>query len=245
MRRILVTGARRGIGAALAEGFSGAGSHLILHHLSEEEEVTDVAERCQARGASVQILAADLTRADSVHALAETAGPVDILVNNAARASNVLPFEITEREWEQTLAVNLTAPMILSRRLGAGMCERGFGRIIMITSATVRLGRPSGAAYIASKAGLVGLMRSLAMAWGQHGVTVNAVSPGAILTENERELYCVEDQQVMDADIIARQATPRRLLPNDLVSTALFLASPEADGVTGQVIEVGGGLVLR
>lgn len=245
MRRILVTGARRGIGAGLAEGFAESGSHLVLHHLAEHQEIETVAEKCRALGASVRIVAADLTRLEEVAALAEEAGPIDILINNAARPSNVTPFEITEREWKQTLAVNLTAPMLLSQRLGLGMCERGFGRVIMITSATVRMGRPSGAAYIASKAGLVGLVRSLAMAWGSFGVTVNAVSPGAILTENERELYPVEDQKAMDAEIIARQAIPRRLAPDDLVSTARFLASREAEGVTGQVIEVGGGLVLR
>ncbi|GIE99926.1 SDR family NAD(P)-dependent oxidoreductase [Paractinoplanes rishiriensis] len=241
-RRILVTGARRGIGAAIAAGLAEPGGRLVLHHLDAPKEALAVARRCRERGAAVEILEADLSDMAAVQRLAAAAGPIDVLVNNAARASNVAIEELTPAEWQATFAVNVTAPMLLSRALGAGMAERGWGRIVNITSATVRLGGPSGPSYVASKAALVGLTRSLARTMGGAGITVNAVSPGAIRTESEAELSGGRDQ---DAEILATQAIPRRLVPADLVAVVRFLTGPDAGATTGQVIEVGAGLVYR
>jgi len=246
-RTILVTGARRGIGAALATGLAAPGTTLVLHHLAAADEAEAVAGRCRAAGAHARIVEADLSVPAEVLALAEAAGPVDVLVNNAARASNVWIDELPLAEWEATFAVNVTAPMLLSQALAAGMRDRGGGRIINVTSATVRLGGPSGPSYVSSKAALVGLTRSLARAFGPDGTTVNAISPGAIRTEGERELAgdAPVDEAAVDAAILHRQAVQRRLDPDDIVSTVRFLASPDSGAVTGQVIEVGGGLVHR
>ncbi|MFV2086694.1 SDR family NAD(P)-dependent oxidoreductase [Micromonospora sp. LOL_021] len=246
-RTIVVTGARRGIGAALATGLAAPGTSLVLHHLAAADEAEAVAARCRAAGARTRIVEADLSVATEVLALAEAAGPVDVLVNNAARASNVWIDELPLAEWEATFAVNVTAPMLLSQALAAGMRDRGGGRIINVTSATVRLGGPSGPSYVSSKAALVGLTRSLARAFGPDGTTVNAISPGAIRTEGERELAgdAPVDEAAVDAAILHRQAVQRRLDPDDIVSTVRFLASPDSGAVTGQVIEVGGGLVHR
>ncbi|WFE28402.1 SDR family oxidoreductase [Solwaraspora sp. WMMD791] len=246
-RTILVTGARRGIGAALAVGLATPGVTLVLHHLAAPDEAEAVAARCRAAGAYARLVEADLSVPAEVLAMAEAAGPVDVLVNNAARASNVWIDELPLAEWEATFAVNVTAPMLLSQALAPGMRARGGGRIINVTSATVRLGGPSGPSYVSSKAALVGLTRSLARALGSDGTTVNAISPGAIRTEGERELAGGRpvDEAAVDAAILARQAVPRRLDPDDLVSTVRFLAGPDSGAVTGQVIEVGGGLVHR
>ncbi|GII63867.1 3-oxoacyl-ACP reductase [Sphaerisporangium krabiense] len=244
-RTILITGARRGIGAALAEGLAEPGTTLVLHHLAAEQETAEVARRCAEAGATVRIAEADLADPAATSALADRAGAVDILVNNAARASNVAIGELSPAEWQATFAVNVTAPMLLAQALAGGMRARGWGRVINITSATVRLAGPSGPAYVASKAALVGLTRSLARAWGPDGVTVNAISPGAIRTESEVELAGGRDQADLDDDVIARQAMRRRLVPEDLVAAARFLAGDGAAGVTGQVIEVGAGLVYR
>jgi NAD(P)-dependent dehydrogenase (short-subunit alcohol dehydrogenase family) len=244
-RRILVTGARRGIGAAIAAGLAEPGSSLVLHHLDAADEIAPVADRCRAAGATVEVVEADLSDPAAVRALAERVGHVDILVNNAARASNVRIGELAVEEWQATFAVNVTAPMLLSQAFSAGMRERGWGRIVNITSATVRLGGPSGPSYVSSKAALVGLTRSLARALGPAGITVNAVSPGAIKTEGEVELARGRDQHRVDADILAAQALPRRLVPDDLVGVVRFLVSDAAAGLTGQVIEVGAGLVYR
>jgi NAD(P)-dependent dehydrogenase (short-subunit alcohol dehydrogenase family) len=241
-RRILVTGARRGIGAAIAAGLAGPGRRLVLHHLAAAGEVAEVARRCRERGADVEILEADLTDLDAVRDLAVRAGDIDVLINNAARASNVGIEDLTPDEWQATFAVNVTAPMLLAQTLGAGMAARGWGRVVNVTSATVRLGGPSGPSYVASKAALIGLTRSLARTMGRSGITVNAVSPGAIRTESEAELSGGRDQ---DAEILATQAIPRRLVAGDLVAAVRFLTGEDAGATTGQVLEVGAGLVYR
>lgn len=244
-RRILVTGARRGIGEALAVGLAEPGVTLVLHHLDAAEEIAAVAGRCRAAGARTVVLDADLADPAAVTALADRAGPVDVLVNNAARASNVPIDELSGDEWQATFAVNVTAPMLLTRAVAGHLRASGAGRVINVTSATVRMGGPSGPAYVASKAALVGLTRALARAYGPDGITVNAISPGAVRTESETELAAGRSPAEIDAEVYQRQALRRRLVPDDLVDAVRWLASPGAGAITGQVIEIGGGLVYR
>jgi len=243
--RILVTGARRGIGAALATGLAEPGRTLLIHHLAAGSQADGVARRCRELGAEAHTVEADLADPGAVRELAALAGPVDVLVNNAARASNVELGALTPAEWEATFAVNVTAPMLLIQALAAGMAERGWGRIINITSPTVRLGGPSGPSYVASKAALIGLTRSAARTLGPAGITVNAISPGATATEGEAELAAGGDVAGLHASILAAQAVPRALVPDDVIAAARFLVSPGAATTTGQVLEVGGGLVYR
>jgi NAD(P)-dependent dehydrogenase (short-subunit alcohol dehydrogenase family) len=240
--RILITGARRGIGAALATALAEPGRTLLVHHLAAAGEAERVAAACRANGADAQVLEADLADPAAVAALAAGAGAVDVLINNAAHASNVDIGVLPLAEWQETFAVNVTAPMLLAQALAPGMAARGRGRIINVTSATVRLGGPSGPSYVASKAALVGLTRSLARAYGADGITVNALSPGAVMTEGERDLPGVAQ---IHRDIVARQAIPRGLVPDDLAGTVRFLVSDGSAAMTGQVLEVGAGLVLR
>jgi NAD(P)-dependent dehydrogenase (short-subunit alcohol dehydrogenase family) len=240
--RILITGARRGIGAALATALAEPGRTLLVHHLAAAGEAERVAAACRANGADAQVLEADLADPAAVAALAAGAGAVDVLINNAAHASNVDIGVLPLAEWQETFAVNVTAPMLLAQALAPGMAVRGRGRIINVTSATVRLGGPSGPSYVASKAALVGLTRSLARAYGADGITVNALSPGAVITEGERDLPGVAQ---IHRDIVARQAIPRGLVPDDLAGTVRFLVSDGSAAMTGQVLEVGAGLVLR
>ncbi|MEV6304615.1 SDR family NAD(P)-dependent oxidoreductase [Actinoplanes sp. NPDC051861] len=245
--RILVTGARRGIGAALALGLARPGTTLLLHHVGAAEQAGTVAERCRDLGAETEILDADLAEPAAVADLARRAGDVDVLINNAARASNVAIEAMTVDEWQATFAVNVTAPMLLAQTLGSAMAERGWGRIINVVSPTVVLGGPSGPAYVSSKAALIGLTRSLARALGPGGVTVNALSPGAVRTEGEDELAATTGRDTADlhTPVVARQAIPRALVPEDLVATVRLLASDGSAALTGQVLEVGAGLVFR
>lgn len=243
-QRILITGARRGIGAALAVGLARPGNTLLLHHLDAAAEAENVAGLCRDLGATASLLDADLSSAAAVQALADAAGPVSVLINNAARASNVGIESLEVTEWEQTFAVNVTAPMLLARALSVGMAARGWGRIVNVVSPTVRMGGPSGPSYVASKAALIGLTRSLARSLGPAGITVNALSPGAIRTEGEAELAGGRDAET-HAPLVATQAVPRSLVPEDLVATLRLLVSDGAGALTGQVIEVGGGLVFR
>jgi 3-oxoacyl-[acyl-carrier protein] reductase len=243
-QRILITGARRGIGAALAVGLARPGNTLLLHHLAAAEEAETVAGLCRDLGATAELMDADLSDPAAVRALADAAGPVDVLINNAAKASNV-GFDVLELgEWQLTFAVNVTAPMLLAQSLGAGMAARGWGRIVNVVSPTVRMGGPSGPSYVASKAALIGLTRSLARSLGPSGITVNALSPGAIRTEGEAELAGGRDAET-HAPLVATQAIPRPLVPEDLVATVRLLISDGAGALTGQVVEVGGGLIFR
>ncbi|MGX6600543.1 SDR family NAD(P)-dependent oxidoreductase [Micromonosporaceae bacterium Da 78-11] len=243
-QRILITGARRGIGAAIAVGLARPGVTLLLHHLGAAAEADGVADRCRDLGATAELTEADLADPTAVTALAERAGPVDVLVNNAARASNVDVRVLSLPEWQETFAVNVTAPMLLAQALSVGMAERGWGRIVNVVSPTVRMGGPSGPSYVASKAALIGLTRSLARSLGPAGITVNALSPGAVRTEGEVELAAGQDRQA-HAPLVATQAIPRPLVPEDMVATVRLLVSAGAGALTGQVIEVGGGLIFR
>src|SRR4051812_42718920 len=243
-RRILVTGGRRGIGAALAVGLAAPGTTLLIHHLAAEAEAERVAHRCREAGAEAETLSADLADPAAVASLAVRAGNVDILISNAARASNVDIAELSLAEWQATFAVNVTAPMLLAQTLGGGMVARGWGRIVNVSSVTVRLGGPSGPSYVSSKAALIGLTRSLARAYGSSGVTVNALTPGAVLTEGEREL-AGGDPVPAHAGLVATQAVPRNLVPDDLVAAVRFMVSEGASAFTGQVVEGSGGLPLR
>jgi NAD(P)-dependent dehydrogenase (short-subunit alcohol dehydrogenase family) len=243
-QRILITGARRGIGAAIAVGLARPGNVLVLHHLAAAGECETVARLCRDLGAKAELLDADLADPGAVHDLAERAGPVDVLINNAAKASNVAIGVLPLDEWQQTFAVNVTAPMLLSQALSPGMAERGWGRIVNVVSPTVRMGGPSGPSYVSSKAALIGLTRSLARTLGAAGITVNALSPGAIRTAGEAELAAGRDAE-SHAPILAAQAVPRALLPEDLVATVRLLVSDGSGALTGQVLEVGGGLVFR
>ena len=243
-QRILITGARRGIGAAIAVGLARPGHTVLLHHLAAAGEAEKVARICRDLGAEAVLLDADLADAGAVRDLAGRAGPVDVLINNAAKASNVDFAHLPLAEWQQTFAVNVTAPMLLAQALSAGMAERGWGRIVNVVSPTVRMGGPSGPAYVASKGALIGLTRSLARALGPAGITVNALSPGAIRTEGEAELADGRDAET-HAPLVAQQAVPRALVPEDLVATVRLLVSDGSGALTGQVIEVGGGLVFR
>jgi 3-oxoacyl-[acyl-carrier protein] reductase len=243
-RRILVTGARRGIGAAIAVALASAGDTVFVHHLAAAGEAEAVAGRIRERGASALAVEADLSDPAAVSRLAGVVGDADILVNNAARASNVDLDGLPLAEWEQTFAVNVTAPMLLTQALAPGMAARRWGRIVNVVSVTARLGGPSGPSYVASKAALIGLTRSAARRYGPNGITVNALSPGAVHTEGEVELAGGATAG-LHSDIVAAQAIPRALVPDDMVAAVRFLVSDGASGMTGQVLEVGGGLVFR
>jgi NAD(P)-dependent dehydrogenase (short-subunit alcohol dehydrogenase family) len=243
-QRILITGARRGIGAAVAVGLARPGNTLLLHHLAAEGECAKVARLCRDLGARAELLDADLTDPAAVGDLAARAGAVDVLINNAAKSSNVAIGVLPLAEWQLTFAVNVTAPMLLSQALSAGMAERGWGRIVNVVSPTVRMGGPSGPSYVSSKAALIGLTRALARALGPAGITVNALSPGAVWTEGEAELAGRRDPAI-HGPLVHTQAVPRALVPEDLVATVRLLVSDGSGALTGQVLEVGGGLVFR
>ena len=207
-----------------------------------------IAERLEADGASVEIL--DLAGSPPVDVTDERAvgtavagildrrGRVDILVNNAGVYPH-LPFdELDFAEWRRVLALNLDAAFLCSHAVYPALKERGYGRIVNISSAAVHVAPPEMAHYLASKAGLIGLTRSLAAEAGAHGITVNAITPGFI--ETPGVLADPDELELFDV-IVAEQAVPRRGQPADIAECVAYLASPAASFITGQTVNVDGG----
>jgi 3-oxoacyl-[acyl-carrier protein] reductase len=167
-------------------------------------------------------------------------GRIDILINNAAIFSTLemRPFDqIPLAEWEEVIRVNLTGPFLCTRAVLPAMRRAKWGRIINMASGAVTLGRPNYLHYIASKAALAGMTGSMARELGPHGITVNAILPGATFTEIERKTVTPEQK----AKIVAMQCIPRPEVPDDLVGIALFLASDASGFLTGQALTVDGG----
>ena len=243
-RIALVTGAGQGIGRAFAERFVAEGAAVVVADRNGDAAAT-VAEKITAGGGRARAATVDVTDPEGVDAVvAETVrtwGRLDVLVNNAAIFSTITmkPFDrIGLAEWEAVVRVNLTGTFICCKAVAPGMRERGFGRIINISSSTVLMGRAEYAHYVASKAGVVGLTRALARELGPHGVTVNAIMPGSTETEVPRETVTPEQA----ASIVGAQSVKRRIGADDIVGAAVYLASGDADFVTGQTVVVDGGL---
>ena len=239
----IITGAGQGIGRAFAKAFAAEGAIPIIAERNRERGEA-VAAEITAAGGQARAVTTDVADPDSVAAMAKAVeaefGRIDILINNAAIFSTLemRPFDqIPLEEWEAVLRVNVTGAFLCARAVVAAMRRAGWGRIINMASGAVTLGRPNYLHYIASKAALDGMTRSLARELGPHGITVNAILPGATFTEIERKTVTPEQTE----RIIAMQCIPRPEGPDDLVGTALFLASDAASFLTGQALTVDGG----
>lgn len=251
-QRALVTGASRGIGRAIALALAEEGAAVTVTGRATDE-LEEVQAAITAAGRECHALSVDLARPDGAAtlwaAVAEQWGGVDILVNNAGVGSSADPKPVVDFDddfWNLTLYVNLTVPYLLSKYAVAGMIKRSHGRIINIASIAGKVGTLHGAAYAASKHGLLGLTRTLAMEVVRAGVTVNAVCPGPVesLMNDKRIAY---DAQRLGITVEEFEAgiTPlgRRLVPAEIASMARFLAGPDAAAITGQAYNVDGGLV--
>jgi 3-oxoacyl-[acyl-carrier protein] reductase len=243
-RTVLVTGGGQGIGRAFAERFSAEGAAVVVADRNGDAAAT-AAEKINAGGGRAQAATVDVTDPAAVgRVVGETVdrwGRLDVLVNNAAIFSTITmkPFdEIELAEWEAVVRVNLTGTFVCCKAVAPVMRRQRFGRIVNISSSTVLMGRAEYAHYVASKAGVVGLTRALARELGADGVTVNAIMPGSTETEVPRETVSPDQARA----IVGAQSVKRRITAADVVGAAVFLASPDADLVTGQTIVVDGGL---
>jgi NAD(P)-dependent dehydrogenase (short-subunit alcohol dehydrogenase family) len=235
----LVAGASRGIGQAVAESLARAGARTILAARSVKA-LEAIAEKLRGEGCAAEALELDIASRASRLAAAELAGAVDILINVAGMNLRKRFADYTPEEYEKILNTNLTGIFELTQAVGKGMIARGQGgKVIMIGSLTSMIGLPYVSVYTVTKAALAGLTRSLAAEWGQHGIQVNCIAPGFILTDLNREMW---KPQVMQDWVKGVQPCPRIGTPEDIAPMAVYLASPGSDYVTGQVIAVDGGL---
>lgn len=241
-RVALVTGAGRGIGLEVARALVAKGASVVVNDLNPEAAEQAAGELGAAAVASPGDIA-DEGYAGRLPAIATGSfGRLDILVNNAGLVITALARELTPADFRRTLEVNLTAPFVLSIAVAEGMRERGAkGRIINISSiAGKRMSVHGGAAYTASKAGMLGLTRHLAFEYGPYGITVNAVCPGAIASPGLLKLAALrgEDKRVAQVPI------GRLLEPSEVGEAVAFLASDAAAGITGVALDVDGGSLL-
>ncbi|HDS03580.1 MAG TPA: 3-oxoacyl-[acyl-carrier-protein] reductase [Firmicutes bacterium] len=238
----LVTGSARGIGLAIAEKLAQSQARVVLSDLSQED-VDRALESLSSQGYDVMGVACNVASEESVNAAVEKikneAGPVDILVNNAGITKDMLFMRMDKEKWDSVLNVNLTGAYLTSKAVIRDMAKNHFGRIINISSVVGLIGNAGQANYAASKAGLIGLTKSLAKEFGQRDVTVNAVAPGFI----ETKMTDVLSDDVKNAFL---QNIPIKKMgtPEDVANSVLFLASELASYITGQVIHVDGGMVM-
>jgi len=238
-KRALITGASGGIGGAIATALHGAGATVGLSG-TRNGPLEDLAANL---GSRAHVLPCNLSDAEAVDALPKQAatemGGVDILVNNAGITRDNLFMRMSDEEWASVLEVNLTSTMRLCRGVLRGMMKARWGRIVNISSVVGATGNPGQGNYAASKAGMVGMSKSLAYEVASRGITVNAVAPGFIETAMTDKLN--EDQK---GKILTQIPAGRMGTGEEIASAVLYLAAPEAGYVTGTVLHVNGGMAM-
>ena len=235
----LVTGATGGIGAAIARALHAAGATVAI----SGTRAAVLEELKMQLGDRVHVLTCNLSDAADVEKLVPAAeaamGSVDILVNNAGIKKDGLAMRMKDEDWQAVIDVNLTAGFRLARAAMRGMMKKRWGRIINITSVVAVTGNPGQANYVASKAGVIGLTKSLAQELASRSVTVNCVAPGFIATPMTDVL---NDKQ--KEAILGRVPAGRLGTPDEIAAATLYLASTEAAYVTGQTLHVNGGMAM-
>ncbi|MFF1419101.1 SDR family NAD(P)-dependent oxidoreductase [Streptomyces sp. NPDC058280] len=244
-RVAVVTGGSSGIGRAIAAALARAGASVVVMARKEADLVETVGELA-ADGCRTAWVSADLSTRDGMRAAAEEAAEVfgepDILVNSAGVNLRPPMGELSEEVWDTTMAVNLEAPYLLGQRFGPRMAERGFGRIIHITSQQAHRAFVQSGAYGVSKGALESLARSQAETWSPYGVTCNTLVPGFVMTPLNARLSS-DPERV--AALAARTMVGRNGLAEDFAGAAVFLASRASAYVTGQAIFIDGGFSVH
>ena len=249
----LVTGAGRGIGRAIAEAFAQEGAKIAVTARTVAE-LDDLVAQVSAAGGQATAFQADLADRAAIPKLlagvTAAIGPIDILVNNAGIGSSSNPKPVVDFDddfWDLSMAINLTAPYLLTKAVLPAMIERGWGRIITVASINSRVPSFHGAAYAASKHAVLGFMRTVAAETAAQGITANCICPGPVKTlMNEKRMEYDAARLGRKFEDHEKVQTPigGRLMPYDISPMAVYLASDDARMVTGQAYNVCGGLVM-
>lgn len=243
-RKLLVTGGQQGIGAAVAIAFAEAGADVAINYLDDIEAAKGVAAKVEAAGRKAVLVQGDVADFDGhaamVAAAAEGIGGLDTLVNNAGIYPRAPFLEMDQSVWDQTLDVNLKANCFLSQAFARHLVAAGTKGAIVGMASLAAQGWPNSAHYTASKGGIIALTRTMAMELADHGIRVNAISPGVIDTAQPRGGYSEEQLAELVKGTLAR----RMGQASEVASVAVFLASDAASFVNGQTIHVNGGAFM-
>jgi 3-oxoacyl-[acyl-carrier protein] reductase len=238
-KKALVTGATGGIGEEIARILHAQGAEIVISGTREEK----LQELAQSLGERVHIVTANLKETDSVKNLASKAeeklGKIDILICNAGITKDNLSMRMSEEDFEEVIQVNLLSVFTLIKACMRGMMKNRYGRIITIGSIVGTMGNPGQANYVSSKAGVAGLVKSIAAELATRGITANNIAPGFIETAMTDKLNEEQKSKMMSAIPSGKFGKPK-----DIASTVCFLASEEAEYITGQTIHVNGGMLM-
>jgi 3-oxoacyl-[acyl-carrier protein] reductase len=240
----LITGSARGIGKAIAEEYAANGATVIISDVLQDKADETAAELKQKYNVETMAVKADVSKYEEVEALinqiTEKFGRLDILVNNAGVTRDNLIMRMTEQEWDLVININLKGVFNCTKAVSRPMMKQRSGRIINITSVVGEMGNPGQINYSASKAGVIGMTKTTAKELGSRGIRVNAIAPGFIVSE-------MTDKMTDQAKESLTRLIPLGNLgqPKDVAKAALFLASDMSEYITGQVINVCGGMVMQ
>jgi 3-oxoacyl-[acyl-carrier protein] reductase len=241
-RTAFVTGASRGIGRACAISLAAAG-HPVVLAARDLTRLTSLAEEIRAAGGTAFVASMDLSSEESIRAAfkqaAAEAGPITVLVNNAGITRDGLSMRMKREDWDAVLQTNLTGSFLCIQQVMPAMMKERWGRIVNISSVVGESGNAGQANYVASKAGLIGLTKSLAQELGSRNITVNAITPGFIDTDMTAVLTEEVKQRMLSGIPLKRFGKPE-----DVAAAVRFLASGEAGYITGSVLKVNGGMYL-
>ncbi|SYX82867.1 elongation factor P 5-aminopentanone reductase [Paenibacillus alvei] len=237
---VLITGASRGIGAAIAERFAQVGMKIVIHYLHSHEAANEVARKCINHGAQVMTISADLRDMEQLDRMKDKLDELgftpDILVNNAGVAYYGLFTDVTEQEWTDCMDINLKGMFMCTQRFAPHMITQKYGRIINVSSIWGITGASCEVMYSMAKGGVNAFTKALAKELAPSGVTVNAVAPGVVDTDMVKHLD-KEERMALQEDIpLGRLGTP-----DEIASLIYYLALPESGYITGQIISPNGG----
>jgi len=241
-RTALVTGASRGIGKACAIALAAAGYRIVLAARTIKD-LNETAEYARGVGAEAYVVEMDLANRESIAngvvKAAKDFGRIDILVNNAGMTKDGLAVRMKQADWEIVLQTNLSGAFYAIQQVLPGMMRERWGRIVNISSVVGEMGNPGQANYVASKAGLIGLTKSLAREVASRNITVNAVAPGFVETDMTHGLTEELKQKMIEQTPLGRMGSPE-----DIAGAVKFLASDDAGFITGHVLDVNGGIYM-
>jgi 3-oxoacyl-[acyl-carrier protein] reductase len=242
-RTIVVTGGSKGIGRAICRTFAAPGVGVYFNFNSLEITGRETAEAIRAAGGIPKGLRVDVSSesevADFFKTVFDETGRIDVLINNAGIAKDALLLRMKEEDWDDVIRVNLKGTFNCTKAAARIMLKQRYGRIINITSIAGVAGNPGQANYAASKAGVIGLTKTVAKELGSRGITVNAIAPGFIKTDMTAGL-----PEKAASEIVSQIPLGRAGTPEDIAGVAFFLASEAADYITGQVLHVNGGMYI-